>query len=90
MTEHHALGVAEGPRGVDDDRTLISFLGLDDLVQLGVGNAVAKFHEVMPLWMDRTAEDGEPAGFPGTDLLACFRSCGMGTFSGPSPAGSER
>ena len=43
MAEHHPLGLARGPRSVDDHGTLIGLLAFYDLVQLGIGNATAKF-----------------------------------------------
>ena len=57
MAKHHPLGIAYGPRSVDDHSTLIGLLALHDLVQLGLGDAIAKLHEIIPLWKEKTSED---------------------------------
>ena len=55
MAEHHPLGVAYGPRGVDDHSTLVGLLVPYDLVQLGIGDASPKFHEIIPLWKEKVS-----------------------------------
>lgn len=54
MAEHYSFGVAHGPGRVDEYGALVGLLARDDLVQLGVGDGVAKFHEIVPLWAEET------------------------------------
>lgn len=55
MAEHHSLGVALGPGSVDEHSALIGLLACNDLVQLAVKDAIAKFHEIIPLWKEETS-----------------------------------
>ena len=54
MAEHHSFGVACGPGSVDEHSALIGLLARYDLVQPGIRDAVAKFHEFIPLWKEKT------------------------------------
>lgn len=62
MTQHHAFGAPCGPRGIDDDSTLVGLLAEDDPVQLYVGDGITQLHEVLPLQTGSWVGDGDLAG----------------------------
>lgn len=77
MAQHHAFGGPCGPRGVDDDSTLVGLLAQDDPIQMYIWDAIAQFHEVRPLQMGRWVAGGDRAGSCSDCSLAHSDSSGL-------------